>query len=105
MQKKTDGAVPVESGDWRLSFRSVRVHNNHLQIGQENAASCRICTEGLGGALEKIEVVRKPDKKDEVAKSGGADEKGDSSSPYDDWARATRNADEVLARRIGDKEV
>ena len=103
MQKKIDGVISSEGGDWRLSFRAVRIHNSHLQGGIGVAASCGICEKGLGGAVEKIEVVAKPVKADAVDQSDGTDKKGDTASPYDDWARAQRRADEVLAKRISSK--
>ncbi len=86
MPRENESIVQGESFDWRLSFRSVRIHNNHLQMGRKESKSCSVCSHGLGGLMERVEEVKKPDKADEVAKSDGTDDKPDATSSYDAWA-------------------
>ncbi len=85
MQKKNNGFVQSTSGDWRLSFGAVRLHNSHISGGQAVSGSCGICQEGLGGALARVEVEEKLIEKDEVDTGSGADEAGNAASSYDAW--------------------
>ena len=72
---QADVSVHDESGGRRLSLRSVLVHDRHLQNGSGKAEGCGICSKGLEGALETVKEDRARRGGDEVAPSGGADEK------------------------------
>ncbi len=85
MQEKNDGVIQSQGLDRRLSFGSVRVHNDHLSIGQKVGSGCRVCTAGLGGFMAEIAPPEEPDKKDEVVESDGGDKDRDSSPPPSDW--------------------
>ena len=93
MSGTTVGVVQGEGGDWRLSFRAVRVHNDHLSIGKAFGASCGVCEEGLGGALARIEEPAKPVDKDEVDPGDRTDKVGDAASSSDYWYGAERKVD------------
>ena len=86
MQQKTVGVVPSEGGDWRLSFRAVRVHYSHLSGGKTELGGCPICEEGLGGALARIAAEGKPAEAAEMDPGNGADEGGDPAPSPDGWA-------------------
>ncbi len=86
MSGKNESVVPGQGVDWRLSFRSVCVHNDHLQMGRKESKGCSVCIQGLGGVMARIEVVEKPDKKDEVVEGDGVDDKSDTPPSFSDWA-------------------
>ncbi len=85
MSKEDGGVVSSEGISWRLSFRQVRIHNAHLQSGTATRGSCALCTQGLAGALAKVQEAPKPVDKDEVASSSGDHKERDTASPYGDW--------------------
>ena len=82
MSGPLDSVVQSESAGRMLSFGAVRVHNLHLQGGRSYRKDCRICGEGLDGALE--EAAWQPTEGPEVAESDGADEEGDAASSLGD---------------------
>ncbi len=86
MQREAEGSVSSEGVEWRLSFRAVRVHNNHIQAGRQQIGGCGVCGQGLAGAMAPVEEVAKPDSKDEVVEGDGVDESARSSPSYSDWA-------------------
>ena len=85
-----------ESRGRRLSLRAVLVHDSHLQAGHGKAEGCRICGQGLEGALEKAPERGPRRGGDEVAESGGADEEVAAASALVD--RESRKEDKVLWR-------
>ncbi len=90
MPEQTTSGISSEGVDRRLSFRTVRVHNNHLSVGQVTNSRCGICSEGLESALEIVAQPEKRADKDEVDKGDGADKDRDSASSYDYWANTAR---------------
>ena len=96
VSRQVDGSVHDESGGRRLSLRSVLVHDAHLQAGPGSSEGCRICSQGLEGALEKAPQGGPRRGSDEVAESGGADEKLAAASARVD--RESRKEDKVLWR-------
>ncbi len=93
---KDDSPVQSEGISWRLSFKAVRVHNAHLQIGQRTGTNCPVCAEGLGGAMAAIKEVEKPVDSDEVAEGDGSDKKDDSPPSYSDWYSAGKSNYQLL---------
>ncbi len=94
--RQVDGALHDESGGRRLSLRAVLVHDAHLQMGRYESEGCRICGQGLEGALEKTPQGGPRRGTDEVAESGGADEELAAASSRVD--REGRKEDKVLWR-------
>ncbi len=90
MPKKTTGFVSGESVEWRLSFGKVRIHNDHLSIGQEISSRCLICSQGLACALARLEEPEQPAAKDDVDKGDGTDKDGDATPPLDNWYDSER---------------
>lgn len=86
MQRQTDESIQGAGSDRVLSFRAVRVHNDHLQSGVRHISRCGVCQEGLVGALAAPPEVKQPDKPNEVAESDRADKEGNTSPSYGDWA-------------------
>ena len=79
--RQADGPVYDESRGRRLSIRSVLLHDAHVQAGTLESARCKICRQGLEGALEAV-TERGPRRgDDEVAQSGRADEEGAAPPP------------------------
>ncbi len=87
VQGQTDSVVQGPSGDWRLSFRTLRTHYRHLQGGQFTAPGCAVCGQGLAGALAPVEAVPAPT--DEVAESRRANAEADTTPPPTDWPYST----------------
>ncbi len=88
MQGQTESTVQDEGADRRLKVRPLRVHNNHIQAGRREVASCVVCKKGLASLMEEIAATRARDSKDEVPAGGGTDKEGDAPSPPGDWVAA-----------------
>ncbi len=76
-------SVPGESGDRRLSFRAVRVHNSHLQKGKQTTLRCGVCEQGLESALAPIAVERVAE--DEMVEGDGTNEGKDAAPSPRPW--------------------
>jgi len=98
MQGQNEGVVSRASVDWRLSFRSVCVHNAHVSGGKAISRGCDVCTYGLGGVMARIAPVEKPNKEDEVAKGDGDNKKESAAPSPSDWADYYGADDKVLEK-------
>ncbi len=77
MQKPDVELVPAESGERRLNFGAVRLHNSHLQSGLKNKQGCGLCSQGLEGITSPVMEAKRPDPKPEVDQGDGGDAERD----------------------------
>ena len=69
-----------------LNFRAVRSHYLHIQNGNRKGPRCSVCSQGLEGALEKVEKKRPPTAP--VAEGAGTDEEGPTPPARDSRSKA-----------------
>lgn len=71
----TGESIQSQGGDWRLSFRAVRIHNDHLSGRRRTSSACPVCKQGLAGVLAKVEEQPEPVVENEMAEGNGGDAK------------------------------
>lgn len=100
MPGQTDPPVQDESGDRYFDFRSLRVHNRHLQKGKLSSENCPMCESGLEGALHTAQEVAAGGGVLELVPGDGADGGRDSpSSP--DYGDDPENENQLLGDKRG----